>query len=78
MKPKTKRQLAYLSGFATILGAAVMFPVGTAYAQSHGHEEISLTGQEVLGGISHGAFLASVVFLVGLAAFTALVWLPIS
>lgn len=51
---------------------------GMAYAQDHSHGGVSLTRQELLGGISHGLVLASTVFLVGLAAFAALVWLPIS
>ncbi len=64
----------------TVLSLAAMETMspGVAYAQGHSHGGVTLTGQELLGGISHSVVLASTVFLVGLAAFAALVWLPVS
>lgn len=38
----------------------------------------ALFSPEVLGGVAHGAAQGSIVFLVGLALFAALVWLPAS
>ena len=76
--------MRFLAVFRPVSFAILAFVVtetvlpGTAYAQGHAHEEIILSGQELLGGISHGLVLASTVFLVGLTAFSALVWLPIS
>lgn len=61
-----------------LFGVAVTVSPGAAYAQSHGHGAVTLTGQELLGGVAHGLVLASMVFLVGLAAFAALLWLPVS
>lgn len=64
----------------TVLSFAVtgMVLPGVAYSQGHGHGGATLTGGEILGGVSHSVVLASMVFLVGLAAFAALVWLPVS
>jgi uncharacterized protein (DUF305 family)/putative copper export protein len=46
--------------------------------EGHGSGEVSLTRQELMTGITHGATLAATVFLAGIAAFVALVWLPAS
>ncbi len=72
---------------ATILGAiwiAVLSALWyadlahAAGAQHGGHHSIPLPSQESLSAIAHGATQGVAAFLAGLAAFTALVWLPAS
>ena len=47
-----------------------------AWAQEHHFGEGPLPSPEVLAGVTHGIVQGSAVFLAGLAAFVALVWLP--
>ncbi len=64
-----------------VLGLAALWFADTAHAQGphqHGAQptQISLSSQDVLPGIAHGATLGAAVFLAGLVAFVTLVWLP--
>ncbi len=47
-----------------------------AYAQGTHMEHVPVDLQGLVAGVSHGATQAACVFVVGLAAFVALVWLP--
>lgn len=79
MKKRTMRHLSSLLLLTSIFGLAGVLPLNIAYAQGHSHGGgVSLDRQELIGGISHSLVLASVVFLVGLITFAALVWLPVS
>ena len=79
MKKRTLRWLSSLLIFAVTVGSAGALPADIAYAQSHSHRAgVSLDRQELVEGISHSLVLASIVFLVGLTTFAALVWLPVS
>ncbi|MDQ4002059.1 MAG: DUF305 domain-containing protein [Actinomycetota bacterium] len=49
-----------------------------SHDESHSAHEAPAVSQETAASIAHGATLGAVVFLVGLVAFVALVWLPTS
>jgi copper transport protein len=79
MKPAIR--LATILGSISILGlAAVCSFASTASAQGSHHEshpaQASLSPQELLASLAHGVTQGAVVFLAGLVAFAALVWLP--
>lgn len=80
MKPS--RWLAIALGLISILWvASAVWYSGIASAQDHQHHGSSsintaISPQELAVGIAHGTTLGAAVFLVGLVAFVALVWLP--
>lgn len=59
---------------------AVTLPAKTSHAQAlHGHEPGDPLGlPEITAGLAHSVTLWSTVFLAGLVAFAALVWLPVA
>lgn len=82
MKPPT--WLAFALGLISVLWVAAVWFSGIASAQGpHQHNGSSsintaISPQELAVGIAHGTTLGAAVFLVGLVAFVALVWLPAS
>ena len=81
MTVPTARRLAFvvLSPAAALAVAIVLGLPDAALAQSsHTNHPVgpSLSRGELLGGLAHGATLASVTLLAGLAAFVPAVWLP--
>jgi copper transport protein len=80
MKPSMR--LAIALGSISVLWAAAVWFSGVAGAQGlhqhHGSSPINtaISPQEIAVGIAHGTTLGAAVFLVGLVAFVALVWLP--
>ena len=82
MKPPT--WLAFALGLISVLWVAAVWFSGIASAQEpHQHNGSSsintaISPQELAVGIAHGTTLGAAVFLVGLVAFVALVWLPAS
>lgn len=60
------------------MGLAVAWPARVARAQGTHAEHAPVDLQGLVAGVSHGATLAACVFMAGLAAFVALVWLPAS
>ena len=74
-------RLAAVLGAVFTAGLAAMWFAGAVYAQGGHHEAhpfVPLPSPELLPGIAHGAILGATAFLVGLLAFTTLVWLPAS
>lgn len=65
------------AAFLGLASAWLTLPA-SAYAQGAHPEQESLPATEVLEGITHGVVQGTAVFLAGLAAFVALVWLPAS
>ena len=80
MKPSL--WLAIALGLISVLWVAAVWFSGTASAQGpHQHNSSSsinsvISPQEIAVGIAHGTTLGAAVFLVGLVAFVALVWVP--
>src|ERR687893_1213244 len=80
MKPSM--WLAIALGLISVLWVAAVWFSGIASAQGpHQHDGSSsintaISPQELAVGIAHGTTLGAAVFLVGLVAFVALVWLP--
>lgn len=62
--------------FFVLAGLFVACAPGVALAQEMHSEGGRLTTVELLAGVTHGIVQGSAVFLAGLAAFVALVWLP--
>jgi len=76
---KLYARLAVVSGSISTLELADAWSAGTAHAQGTHHEShqlVTLSLQELLASIVHGATQGAVVFLAGLVAFAALVWIP--
>ena len=74
-------RLAAVLGAVFTAGLGAMWFAGAVYAQGGYHEahpSVPLPFPELLAGIAHGAILGATAFLVGLLAFTTLVWLPAS
>lgn len=70
---------ARLAVTLTASAAALALYPGVAHAQeSHHPEGGTLPTPELLAGVTHGVVQGSAVFIAGLAAFAALVWLPAS
>jgi copper transport protein len=79
MRPLTR--LATVLGAIFISGLATIWFENAVHAQGAHHEahsSLSLPLPELLTGVVHGATLGATVFLAGLVAFAALVWLPAS
>jgi hypothetical protein len=80
MKPSKRLAIALVS--TSVLWAPSVWFSGIARAQGshqdHGSSSINtaISPQEIAVGIAHGTTLGAAVFLVGLVAFVALVWLP--
>src|SRR3712207_6784313 len=79
MKPSMR--LAMALGLISVLWVAAVWFSGSASAQGpHQHDGSSIntaiSPQELAIGMAHGTTLGAAVFLVGLVAFVALVWLP--
>src|SRR5215207_2225539 len=80
MKPSKRSAIALVS--TSVLWVAAVWFSGIARAQGphqdHGSSSINtaISPQEIAVGIAHGTTLGAAVFLVGLVAFVALVWLP--
>ena len=80
MKPSMRLAIALVS--ISVLWAPSVWFSGIAGAQGphqdHGSSSINtaISPQEIAVGIAHGTTLGAAVFLVGLVAFVALVWLP--
>ena len=80
MKPSKRLAIALIS--TSVLWAPSVWFSGIARAQGshqdHGSSSINtaISPQEIAVGIAHGTTLGAAVFLVGLVAFVALVWLP--
>jgi copper transport protein len=80
MKPSMRLAIALVSTF--VLWAPSVWFSGIAGAQGphqdHGSSSINtaISPQEIAVGMAHGTTLGAAVFLVGLVAFVALVWLP--
>lgn len=79
MKPSMWLRIAL--GLISVLWVAAVWFSEIASAQGHQHHgsppmNIAISPQELAVGIVHGMTLGAAVFLVGLVAFVALVWLP--
>ena len=82
MTTQAARRLALLLLLATVLVLALVpGPANVARAQdahdAHSEERPSISRLELLGGVAHGATLASVTLLADLTAFVPSVWLPV-
>lgn len=65
------------SSFVTTMGLFVACAPSVALAQEAHSEGGRLATVELLAGLTHGIVQGAAVFLAGLAAFVALVWLPV-
>ncbi|HET7479979.1 MAG TPA: CopD family protein [Rubrobacteraceae bacterium] len=73
------RRLSILLELTVMCGLVFVWFPDIAYAQGHGHGGgVSLSRYELLVGFAHAVTLGATVFLAGLVAFAALVWVPAS
>lgn len=71
------RRFSILLSLTLVCGLILAWSAGAAYAQGHG-AGASLGRVEILVGLARALTLGATLFLAGLMAFTALVWLPAS